>query len=522
MKKIYAVSLAMMALVIASCNKESNIEIPVEESAVKTFVVQAPQSTKTTVDGVEVKWAAGDKIRVFGYTDSETKGEATFVLKSGAGSSTAVFELEDGQSLATYDNYYAIYPSSVPSAYSASDGITVTSGLNVTAQAAVENGFDPAFAIMTAKADGEGKLAFRHGASYFKVTIPDDGITKVELTFGKNAAQKRPFYNADDGSIRANNGGAAVIAATGSFVKGSSYYIAAIPNTANKMVSLKLAMTKGGAENSLTSTNSKLDAKITLGEVYNLGTPAISFDPSISPDTPSKLEADATAGSFTYSVLNPDGVSVVSAVKKSGDWITSVDDSVEGTISFTCTANTGDERTGVITLSYPGADDVDVTVTQKAVGAGIEEHEYIFCLNGSGTVTQTADGASGSFFTVTGSSKLACSASGYFGVTGYEIAGNTYTYAKKIDGSNNVSFTTRAGYTTTARFYAASRNTNTTATMNFITGSTKVKILSLTWTDNKADLIDSGVIALEQGTTYTFSKSGEVGVFYIVVNETEE
>ena len=519
MKKICLVSLAVMAVVIASCSKESKIVNPVEESAVKTFIVQAPQPTKTTVDGLEVKWAAGDKIRVFGYTDADNKGEATFVLKSGAGNSTAVFELEDGQSLAAYNNYYAVYPSSIPAAYSAADGITVTSGLNVNAQTAVENGFDPAFAIMTAKADGEGKLAFRHGSSYFKVTIPDDGITKVELTFGKNAVQKRPYYNADDGSISANNGGTAVIAATGSFVKGSSYYIAAIPNTANKMVSLKVSMTQGGAESSLTSTNSKLDAKIALGKVYDLGTPAISFTPTIAPDAPSKLEADATGGSFTYTVLNPDGISTVSAVKKSGDWITAVDDSVEGTISFTCTANTGDERTAVITLSYTGAEDVDVTITQKAAGGGGPAvHTYIYYVNDSKEEVQTADGASGSYFSLTGSSILDCSASGYFTVDSFEILGNNYSHAKKIDGSNGFSFTTSTGVTASIRFFAARRQSDKGGTVKLQVGSSNIVSADMTL----GTIYDSGDVALEANTNYKFNKSGEIGLFYVVVTETED
>ena len=512
---------AAAALMTFSCAKEYNTteESAVVESAVKSFIVEAPQ-TKTSIDGLSVKWAAGDEITVYGYTAESPVGKATFQLSSAPGSTTGTFTIKEGDTMGEYDNYYAFYPASIATSFTSGE-IQVSSGINYDGQTAVEGGFDSKFALMTAKADA-GTFTFRHAAAYFKVKVLEDNISEVKLTFGKNAAQKRPYFTAETGEISKNNGGTATLTSTGSFVKNSVYYIAAIPNSGNKMTSLELSMTKSGATSSISSSAAVFNSTMEVGHIYNLGAPVIDFSPVINADDPSKLANDATEGSFTFTVSNGN-VSDVTVTKTTGDWITSIDaTTVPGTVTFNCSANTGEERTATFTLSIAGGDDVVVTVTQKAAGGGASEsHEYIFHLDDSGAVVQTADGASGSFFTVAGSSKLQCSATNYFGVASYDIAGDTYTYAKKIDSSNNVSFTTRAGYTTTARFYAASRNTNTTATINFITGSTKVKTLSLTWTDNKADLLDSGVINLEAGNTYTFSKSGEVGVFYIIVNETE-
>ena len=512
---------AAAALMTFSCTKENNApaDDAVVESAVKSFIVEAPQ-TKTSIDGLSVKWAAGDEITVYGYTAESPVGKATFQLSSAPGSTTGTFTIKEGDTMGEYDNYYAFYPANIATSFTSGE-IQVSSGINYDGQTAVEGGFDPKFALMTAKADA-GTFTFRHAAAYFKVKVLEDNISEVKLTFGKNAAQKRPYFTAETGEISKNNGGTATLTSTGSFVKNSTYYIAAIPNTANKMTSLELSMTKSGATSSISSSAAVFNSTMEVGHIYNLGAPVIDFSPVINADDPSKLANDATEGSFTFTVSNGN-VSDVTVTKTTGDWITSFDAAtVPGTVTFNCSANTGEERTATFTLSIAGGDNVVVTVTQKAAGGGASEsHEYIFHLDDSGAVVQTADGASGSFFTVAGSSKLQCSATNYFGVASYDIAGDTYTYAKKIDSSNNVSFTTRAGYTTTARFYAASRNTNTTATINFITGSTKVKTLSLTWTDNKADLLDSGVINLEAGNTYTFSKSGEVGVFYIIVNETE-
>lgn len=516
MKKIYAVLLAILALV--SCAKESNMVLPEQEESVNTFTVQLPQ-TKTTISGTKMSWASGDKIKVFGYTDGSDLATAVYKIKSGAGSSEAVFELEDGESMGVYDEYYAIYPSSVGSSYSSSDGITVSTGLNVDKQSAVENGFDPAFALMTAKADGDGKLAFRHGVSYFKVTIPDDGVTKVKITFGKNAVQKRPYYVAADGTIGTNNGGTAIIAAEGSFVKGSSYYIAAIPNTANKMTSLNLAMTKGGVESSVSSTSSKLDAKIALGEVYDLGTPPISFVPVIKPVTPAKLEADATDGSFTYTVANPDGLSAVSAVKKSGDWITSVDDSVEGTISFTCTANTGDERTGVITLSYTGADDVDVTITQKAPSGPAESHVRVFYANSSKVAVELLDGAAVSPLSYFSTGGSGADLGGDYSISSWTIGDYTSTKGWKFNSSGYVSFTTSSTLNSTVRFYFIRRKSgDTTAQIQLLP-----EVGDATVIDSPHDAIgDSGVINLSKATNYTIKqKSKEQALLLVIVNESE-
>lgn len=532
MKKYGFIIMAFAIAALSSCQKEANNKAVEDVQSTKRSFEVTVEHTKTAINGGAsvVKWAAGDKIDVYGYTDGEEVGKASFTISDGVGSTVATFTIDDGQSLGDFDEYYAVYPSGKAIKPASLNGsLEINSGINGwDAQAAVEGSYDPSFALMTAVANGEGKLVFRHGTAYYRIKIPDDNITAVKISFANSVMQKRPVYNSASGAITGANSGTKEIGITGTLVKDSYYYICAIPKSdGTSMGAITVTYTHNGVQKSL-STNSWKTEEPEIGYLYDLGCPPVPVVPPAVSAADVSIDADVTAGSIAYNVTNavPGGaVSAEITAQTPASWLTLGADS--GTaFAFTCAANaTSDPKTATVRITYTYDTDKtvykDVTVTQKAVG-GVDEHEYIFCLNGSGTVTQTADGASGSFFTVTGSSKLACSASGYFGVTGYEIAGNTYTYAKKIDGSNNVSFTTRAGYTTTARFYAASRNTNTTATMNFITGSTKVKILSLTWTDNKADLIDSGVIALEQGTTYTFSKSGEVGIFYIVVNETEE
>ncbi len=88
-------------------------------------------------------------------------------------------------------------------------------------------------------------------------------------------------------------------------------------------------------------------------------------DPVINATNPDALAYDATEGEFNYSISNPTGATL-SAVSNS-EWITNV--AVDGTnskVTFNTSANTGDQRQGTITLSYTGATDKVVTITQAA------------------------------------------------------------------------------------------------------------------------------------------------------------
>ena len=87
MKKIIAIS--AFAMLFASCTVEL-IDPVTEEVSIKkpdSITANAPVETKTTVDGVTVKWAAGDAITVF-TTDDSAIG---FDIDEGAGTSSATF-----------------------------------------------------------------------------------------------------------------------------------------------------------------------------------------------------------------------------------------------------------------------------------------------------------------------------------------------------------------------------------------------------------------------------------------------
>ena len=87
--------------------------------------------------------------------------------------------------------------------------------------------------------------------------------------------------------------------------------------------------------------------------------------PVLKATAPNEIAAAGGEGSFNFTLANPqDGQSV--SAESNVDWITV--ESVSGnTVTYTVAENTSEEpREGTITLSYEGAESVDVTITQAA------------------------------------------------------------------------------------------------------------------------------------------------------------
>lgn len=108
---------------------------------------------------------------------------------------------------------------------------------------------------------------------------------------------------------------------------------------------------------------------------------------SVAPDTTPKLGLDVESieltaaggeGSFTYTLSNPKDDKTVSATKNV-DWIENLAVNQETkTVSYTVATNTAeDSREGTITLSYEGAQSVNVTVTQEGKASEIVKEETV-------------------------------------------------------------------------------------------------------------------------------------------------
>ena len=105
--------------------------------------------------------------------------------------------------------------------------------------------------------------------------------------------------------------------------------------------------------------------------------------------TPDELTAAAGSSTIGYVVLNPTTASVSAAAE--ADWVNTFNYSVANTVGFSYTENTGALRSQDITLSYTGADNKVVTVTQAAAGPSMQTLYLETFGNNGGSNTAVAD-----------------------------------------------------------------------------------------------------------------------------------
>ena len=371
-------------MVLASCEKE------VKDNAVTTpfnaplsFVVSSPE-TKTTLDGLHVHWAAGDEIRVYGHnTETDTYTDnAVYELTDGAGEGTATFTIKDGESMSgTYDAYYALYPGSLTATVDATNMVLPrlnSSPHHMRAQSPSEGQCDPNLAIMTAKYDG-GRLVFRHGVAYIKITIPDDDVTKIDINFTTNCIADTPTYNTSTGSISSvGNSAKNVTSVEGTFTKGTTYYFAAVPRAGYAPSTTTITFSGGN-----TYSTTHFTAALEVGKVYNLGMP--QKNPAFTASDVN-IESDDTAGSINFTVANLKAGGEVTKEVLAGATISNLSvgavsfntSTGVGSIDFTCDANddTENPKTATVRLTYTYDTDKtatkDVTITQKKKGGSVD------------------------------------------------------------------------------------------------------------------------------------------------------
>lgn len=371
MKKSFIAFFALCCVAFISCQKENDV-IPgnAPSEAPLTFTVSSP-STKTSLNGLQVNWAAGDQIRVYGHntaTDTYTDN-ATYTISDGIGQASAVFTKDNASEMTgTYDEYYAIYPGNLT--ISGLPDKMVFPRLNTSPnhlrnQSPSAGQFDPSVGIMTAVYDGD-KLLFRHGVAYIKLTIPDDNVTKVDINFTANCLADTPTYTTSTGALNAaGNSSKNVTSVEGTFTKGQSYYFAAIPRSGYNPTTTVITLTGGQ-----TYTTTHFTKQLVIGEIYDLGTPSKSTKPMISSDD-IEIVSTTTSGSITYNVSNPasDGVISASVISSTPDnWITVSTES--SSVTFSCSENSSsDNRVASVRLVYTyegGTKSVskDITITQ--------------------------------------------------------------------------------------------------------------------------------------------------------------
>lgn len=187
---------AAVVLAAAGCAKEIEGEIQVpeqQEEEAGTIVIGAELSdcpdaddvTKTLISDngdktYSVFWAEGDQILVNGVTstnidiDPDNKKSASFTLPVVDAPYCAVYPA----SLYVSDSYKIVKEDSTV--------IEITIPSKQTYD--VENGFDPNAAIMTARGEAGGGLAFKHAMAYLKVAVTGTNVKSIRVNGNDNEA----------------------------------------------------------------------------------------------------------------------------------------------------------------------------------------------------------------------------------------------------------------------------------------------------------------------------------------------
>lgn len=196
MKRIFDfMTVAAVVLAVAGCAKEIEGEMQVpeqQEDEAGTMVIGAELSDSPDADDVtktlisdngnktySVFWAKGDQILVNGETstnidiDHDNKKSASFTLP-----------VVDAP-------YCAVYPAGlyVKDSYkTVKEDSTVIEITIPSTQTYVENGFDPNAAIMTARGEAGGGLAFKHAMAYLKVAVNGTAVKSIRVNGNDNEA----------------------------------------------------------------------------------------------------------------------------------------------------------------------------------------------------------------------------------------------------------------------------------------------------------------------------------------------
>lgn len=383
MKKIFAFTIAAIALLAVSCNKE--VAPQQDRMVAKTFTVNAPESTKTELNGPKsVVWSKGDAITVIA---KGSQNQYTFTIKNGdEGKTSAVFQGSIAEADKDETEFYAFYPATVTldlndKNYPLSSGnITVKSAPSEYIDA-VKDGYDASRAYLTAISTGANdSFTFRHGMAYFKIKISYPGIKSVRFAnSGSGKLGGRPSFSVEDGSTTALQGTKSFVELWAEDVleKDATYYIPVTTRQSN-IGKLDVTFYLAEASQGVTITTESLSSvKLQSGLIYDFGCPSVSFGPAVSAEDVS-LEADATSGVINVEIINPTSDGVLSAaLKEASDWLTV--GSVSGTtVSLTSTANTGNVRSAIVVLTYTYDNGQTATAEVTVTQGGTEPEHYLW------------------------------------------------------------------------------------------------------------------------------------------------
>lgn len=206
----------------------------------------------------------------------------------------------------------------------------------------------------------KGADGMKFGSSSVAGSITTNAI---DLSSDFYIAIEAKAYGSDKSILNIQVDGAEVYSSSQLKTNYETYYVNCQAATSNSVVTLSISEGRGYITD------------LVIGAGSYVAPPVIV----VSTESPMSVSNENDLYSIEYSISNPtEGVSISAASNVS--WIHSFDYSTDGEISFEVDAQDSGAaaREGIITLSYLGASDIEVVVSQAAGEGGMSTYNYVF------------------------------------------------------------------------------------------------------------------------------------------------
>lgn len=188
------------------------------------------------------------------------------------------------------------------------------------------------------------------------------GGTKPELLINKNGGSFSAKVKADAGNylltFKYNNKGTVIVSSSDE----------SVTVTKESDIEYLLTVPEGGRIFTITIKNTHKRDNVRIDDISLVADTAVKVPVITVDNTNVSVKAEGGNVTLKYSIKYPaTGATIAAASTET--WVNGFDYGTADAITFAVDANEGEARTATITLSYPGAEDVAVTVSQSAAGS---------------------------------------------------------------------------------------------------------------------------------------------------------
>ena len=204
------------------------------------------------------------------------------------------------------------------------------------------------------------------------------GGTKPELLINKNGGSFSAKVKADAGNylltFKYNNKGTVIVSSSDE----------SVTVTKESDIEYLLTVPEGGRIFTITIKNTHKRDNVRIDDISLVEDTAVRV-PIITVDNSNiSVKPEGDIVTLKYSIKYPVADATITATSAE-TWVKGFDYMVPGEVTFAVDANEGEARTATVTLSYPGAAPVAVTVSQRAAGSAAEPKSFEWDLSSEST-----------------------------------------------------------------------------------------------------------------------------------------